>query len=112
MKSRSPSLFLTELIINLCVFLLCAFVCAGLILRAYRIGRSSTDLTDAVALAQTAAETLRGGGASRGQYTERGFTISYVCADKDGVVTAEIRVSGGERTIYTLTAAWPEGGVG
>lgn len=110
MKEHIPSLYLTELVLNLLVFLICAVICCGLLLRAWGMNRDSGELTRAVALAQTAAETLRGGGTQNGAYTEDGLIISYVCTGNGEIVTAKIQISSGDRMVYSLTAAWPEGG--
>ena len=58
--SRSR-LLLTELICNLAIFALCAVVCACLLLQSWSISRESSELTQAVTLAQTAAEVWRAG---------------------------------------------------
>ena len=106
---RRPNLLLTELVFDLLIFMLCAAVCAALLVRARGLSRESAALSDAVALAQTAAETLRGGGAAEGALKgETGLEARYTCRPDGGVVTAEIAVWDGAETVYTLTAAWPE----
>lgn len=55
------SLLLLELIIDLFLFVICAAVCVGLLLHARSMSAESRDLTDAVYLAQSAAEMWRSG---------------------------------------------------
>ena len=58
MNNRSRArLLLVELILDLVIFALCAAVCVALLVRARSMSRESTELTQAVYLAQTAAET-------------------------------------------------------
>ena len=58
MNDRSRArLLLVELILDLVIFALCAAVCVALLVRARSMSRESTELTQAVYLAQTAAET-------------------------------------------------------
>ena len=108
-ENRRSALFLTELVFDLLIFVLCAAVCAALLVKARGMSRDSRLLTDAVALAETAAETLRGAGAGSGTLEgDDGLSADYVCASSAGIVTARITVRSGEREVYTLTAAWPE----
>ena len=60
-RARHANLFLLELVCSLFLFALCACVCVGLILHAQQLNRESRDLTQAVYLAQTAAEEWRAG---------------------------------------------------
>lgn len=109
MKERRSSLYLTELILNLCIFLICAVVCVGLLLRARYLSQESRELTRAVALAQTAAETLRGSGIQTGTYTSDALCVSYACTSDGSVINADIKISDDDgRQIYSLAAAWPE----
>lgn len=56
---RRTHLFLTELVLDLFLFAVCAAVCAGLLLRARGMSRESRRLTEAVYAAQTIAEQWR-----------------------------------------------------
>lgn len=57
-KSR---LLLLELVIDFIIFALCAVVCAALLFQARTMSDESTKLTQAVYIAQDAAERLRAG---------------------------------------------------
>lgn len=59
---RRENLFLIELVGCLLLFALCAAVCTGLLFRAHGMSRESTELTDAVYIAQSAAEVFRAAG--------------------------------------------------
>lgn len=77
MNNRSRArLLLVELILDLVIFALCAAVCVALLVRARSMSRESTELTQAVYLAQTAAETWRshGDGADR---TVDGYQVRH-----------------------------------
>ena len=52
-------LFLTEIILAIAVFAVCAVICVSLLLQAERISEQSSDLTQAVFLAQNAVEVAR-----------------------------------------------------
>ena len=54
-------LFLLELVCDLVIFALCAAVCVALLLQAKSMSAESTRLTQAVYIAQDAAERLRAG---------------------------------------------------
>jgi hypothetical protein len=109
MKSeRRPTLFLTELTFDLLIFALCAAVCAALLVKARGMSRDSRELTDAVALAQTAAETLRGQAPADGALESGALRAEYACTRADALIEAEIRVYADARLVYTLKAAWPE----
>jgi hypothetical protein len=121
------SLFLTELIIDLFIFTVCTAVCAGLFIKAYSMSRQSTELTQEVYIAQSAAERFRQGEdiSSQCRYHADGTP----CADGAGcegaayIVEAEITQEDGLRTAkllvhkietrkdsadYVLTVAVPE----
>ena len=57
-KSR---LLLLELVVDLFIFALCAVVCVALLVQAKSMSAESTQLTQAVYIAQDAAERLRAG---------------------------------------------------
>ena len=56
---RRTHLFLTELVLDLFLFAVCAAVCAGLLLHARGMSRESRRLTEAVYAAQTIATGVR-----------------------------------------------------
>ena len=94
---RRTNLFLVELVLNLFIFALCAAVCVGLLVHARGISRESTRLTDAVYLAQNAAETWRSGGTpgeAQGDYR--------VELSPGGSGTCDISVWLGDELIFTL----------
>ena len=64
-KSR---LLLLELVIDFIIFALCAVVCAALLFQARTMSDESTRLTQAVYIAQDAAERLRAGEAVYDHY--------------------------------------------
>ena len=99
------NLFLLELVLDLCVFALCAAVCVGLLVRAHDLSRESGRLTQAVYLAQSAAEAARTGAAL--PEPPEGYEICHVTKEADGVTSMEIRVLCQGRTVYTLETAWP-----
>ena len=80
--SRSH-LLLTELILDLAIFTVCAVVCACILVRASVISKDSTALTGAVTAAQNAAEEWRAGadwctgGLSQALSAEKQFDSSW-----------------------------------
>lgn len=60
-KSGQSRLFLVELIGALCLFAICAAVCAALLVHARSMSRESTRLTQAVYAAQSMAEAWKSG---------------------------------------------------
>ncbi|MPM23690.1 hypothetical protein SDC9_70164 [bioreactor metagenome] len=100
------SLFLTELIMDLFIFAVCAAVCAGLLIKAYGMSRQSTELTQEVYIAQSAAERFRQGEdiISQCRYHADGTPCGGEtgCGDDDYVVEAEITRTDGLRTAKLL----------
>ncbi|MGE4352471.1 MAG: hypothetical protein AB7D36_00100 [Oscillospiraceae bacterium] len=110
--SRS-TLFLTELIFNLLIFVVCAAVCTGLLVRANGLMTKSTQLTEAVYIAQTLAESDVADGEyhfnADGTQTDGNSEYTAVCTpDGDTVIIAVF--AGGDEPVYTLRAANPEVG--
>jgi hypothetical protein len=102
------TLFLTELILDLFIFIVCTAVCVGLLIRAHGMSRESSELTRAVYMAQTAAEEFRSGQAM-GMVTENDLVVTVDSNTADGLRTAEITVSTRDGTVlYTVTAACAE----
>lgn len=124
-------LLLLELMISLVVFVICSVVCISLLVYAKGMTRDSTDLTNAVYLAQSAAETVRqcetmeeASALLGGTFNGRDFTVSYgenwqpdpsgpismtLTAGPDAennlrTVTIDVSRSGG--SIYSLTTTF------
>ena len=98
------SLFLMELVIDLFLFVLCAAVCVGLLLHARSMSLESTRLTQAVYLAQSAAEALRAGDAL--PQALEGYRCQVSQGEADGLSTAEIEIFWGDTSLYTLETSW------
>ena len=84
MGPKRTNLFLIELVFNLFIFALCAAVCVGLLLHARRLSQESERLTQAVTLAQSAAESLRTGGTL--PEVPEGYEISPLLTAEEGLV--------------------------
>ena len=108
MGPKRTNLFLIELVFNLFIFALCAAVCVGLLLHARRLSQESERLSQAVTLAQSAAESLRTGGTL--PEVPEGYEISPLLTAEEGLVDAQILVLYGGETVYTLDCAWPDDG--
>lgn len=96
-SSRSR-LLLLELLFDLVIFALCAAVCVAILVSARSMSRESRELTDAVYLAQSAADA----GTSE-RYEQDGYTVSIArtaAADEPNIRRIEIAKDG--RVIYTL----------
>lgn len=104
------TLFLTELILDLFIFVVCTAVCAGLFMKASGMSRDSGELTRAVYLAQTAAEQFRSG-KNPAPLSQDGLTVSISdFFSGDGLRSAEIAVSSPDGSIvYSLTVERAEG---
>ena len=100
-------LFLLELVLCLTIFVLCAAVCAALLVRAWSLSRESARLTQGVYLAQSAAEALRAG-ADLPQMPQDYDLDVRAEPPEDGVCAATITVSCQGEIVYTLDTAWPE----
>lgn len=98
------SLFLMELVIDLFLFVLCAAVCVGLLLHARSMSLESTRLTQAVYLAQSAAEALRAG--EDLPEAPEGYRCEVSQAEEDGLSAAEIEIFWGDTSLYTLETSW------
>ena len=98
------SLFLMELIIDLFLFVLCAAVCVGLLLHARSMSLESTRLTQAVYLAQSAAEALRNGGGL--PEAPEGYRCEVSRMEDSGLTSASIEIFWGDTALYTLETSW------
>lgn len=97
MKNSSRSrLLLLELLFDLVIFALCAAVCVAILATARSMSRESRELTDAVYLAQSAAES-----GQAEHYEQDGYEVSITAA---GAGVRTIQVSKDGRDIYTLDA--------
>ncbi|MDR0425240.1 MAG: hypothetical protein LBH39_07335 [Clostridiales Family XIII bacterium] len=54
-----PALFLTEMIVAILIFALCMGVCGGMFVRAFTASSKSTNLNNAVFIAESLAESFR-----------------------------------------------------
>ena len=127
-NSRS-ALFLGEVVLALLIFALCAAVCFGLLFHAHRVSVASSELNQAVFLAQSAAETFKADAGFRsllmrstpGSY-DTFYDEGWQPADKQNavftrsvslraeagpllVIYADISVKKGAAEIYALSAA-------
>lgn len=98
---RRTNLFLLELVLDLLLFALCAAVCVGLILHAKGMSLDSRRLTDAVYLAQTAAETWRSGGVPASEAGEYEISVTET-GDQTPLRRCDIAVSLDGELIYAL----------
>lgn len=110
MKTTPRSqLLLVELICDLVIFAICAIVCVTLLVQARLMSQESTQLTDAVYVAQTAAETYLAGGESGGDYLADGtLAVNYgdyevLLIESVGTATVNVYVKDGSAPVYTLT---------
>lgn len=98
---KRANLFLLELVLDLLLFALCAAVCVGLLLHAKGMSLESRRLTDAVYLAQDAAETWRTGGTPA--ETSDGYEIQVTeTGDKAPLRCCDITISRDGEIVYTL----------
>lgn len=102
MKNTSHSrLLLLELVFNLIVFAVCALICIALLIHSRKISVQSTDLTQAVYLAQTAAEVWKTGGTPNLQADD--YTIALTNIQDNGPVrSCTISVTRKGTVLYTL----------
>lgn len=98
---QRSSLFLLELIIDLFLFVICAAVCVGILLYARSLSVESRDLTEAVYMAQSAAERWRATGVETMQCAppEEGRLTCTASGDGDSLY---VRVYKGDKLIYSL----------
>lgn len=114
LPSHRSHLFLTELILDLFIFIVCASICASLFLYAQHLEQNSRELTDAVYLAETAAEQYRSGQfVSETNTTEDG--ISFCISTQEipagyGVSAAQVSVLCDGNVVYSLIVKTCEGG--
>ena len=113
MNDRSRArLLLVELILDLVIFALCAAVCVALLVRARSMSRESAELTQAVYLAQSAAETFRAGGEIKEKTTKEGYEVTAsMPAPSKGLKEAQIDVFREGRLIYSVSVVVPQGEV-
>lgn len=113
-SSPRSHLFLTELILNIFIFIVCASICTALFLHAQHLEQKSRILTDAVYLAETAAEQYRSGqSVSETNTTENG--VSYCISTqeipaKKGISAAEVSILCDGNVVYSLTVKTYDGG--
>lgn len=115
MSVNRDSLFLTELVLDLFIFIICAVVCCGLLVRADSIAKQSAELTDAVYIAESLAERASAGQALNTEYsfnpdgTEsvEGGKYTAKCTDNGDTVVIEI-FARKDAPVFVLEAAAPE----
>lgn len=90
---------LLELVLDLCIFAVCALICVLLLVRAGTISGESKRLTQAVYLAQTLAECWKTGEAAP-VTTGEGALTGEVWETGDG--SAKITVTWNGETVYTI----------
>lgn len=93
------NLLLVELLANLVIFALCALVCVTFLVKARAMSSQSTDLTNAVYLAQTAAETWKAGGQPARE--QDGYEIALTPVE-GAPRTCDVAVYRAGGLIYTL----------
>lgn len=94
-------MLLLELVFNLFIFAVCALVCVSLFVQSRKMSRESTDLTQAVYLAQSAAELWKSGGTPN--TTSGNYNIVFTnMKEQDGLRTCTISVSRDEQVMYVL----------
>ena len=91
---------LLELILDLCVFAVCAVVCVLLLVRAQGISAGSQRLTRAVYLAQSAAETWKAAGEIPGAGAPDGEGYAVEIEEGDG--EADVTVTWNGETVYAI----------
>jgi len=117
MRNRRSAIFLTELLAAILIFA----VAAGVSIRIFAFARTraddSRDLGRAVLAAESAAERWRAGDdTADARYFDRDWEpcaesgAAYTLTLAASGQTAEIRVSGGGETIYTLSVRRTGGG--
>lgn len=111
---KRTNLFLLELVLDLLLFAVCATVCVGLVLHAKSMSRDSRALTEAVYIAQDAAERYRAGQDVADYYSAAGtpeenggdadYRVEFTAGDKSADI-AVYTVDGAEKPVYTLTVS-------
>ena len=97
---RRTHLFLTELVLDLFLFAVCAAVCAGLLLRARGMSRESRRLTEAVYAAQTIAEQWRATGVQPAWPAQDGSGLTGVLTVSGDALDIAVYADGA--LVYTL----------
>lgn len=104
-STNGGSLFLVELILDLIIFVMCAAVCVALLVHAHIMSTQSTDLTQAVYIAQSYAEQLRTGQTPISDDSSP-YQISVDLSDSKHIANAEITVLQGDTVLYALSTTW------
>ena len=97
---RRTHLFLTELVLDLFLFAVCAAVCAGLLLHARGMSRESRRLTEAVYAAQTIAEQWRAPGVRPAWPAQDGSGLTGVLTVSGDALDIAVYADGA--LVYTL----------
>lgn len=96
--NQRSTLFLVELITSVTLFTICAAVCTALLVHARSLSRESDRLTQAVYMAQSAAEAWRATGSVPGE-TEK---AELTCAARETGDTLTVAVYDGDELVYQL----------
>lgn len=99
---KRTNLFLLELVLDLLLFAVCATVCVGLVLYAKSISRDSRMLTEAVYIAQDAAERYRAGLDLTQYYTASGTPVDAANNADYTVQWAETAAHRATVSVYAL----------
>lgn len=97
--NQRSTLFLVELITSVTLFTVCAAVCTALLVHARSLSRESDRLTQAVYLAQSAAEEWRATGSVPGGETA---DTELTCAAQETGGTLTVAVYDGDELVYQL----------
>lgn len=124
---KRSSLFLTELVLSLLVFIVCAVVCVSLLVYSYNTSKNSTNLTHAVFLAESMAENWKAYALSAdGQPVLQCYDKNWQPSDEHNatycvtlsqsgqegqVETANISVDKGEKSLFSLSVSRLKEGV-
>jgi hypothetical protein len=129
-----PALFLTEMIVAILIFALCMGVCGGMFVRSFTASSKSTNLNNAVFMAESLAEAFRSyddlqemaekfggflsddmqaltlyydkGWSYSDQLRDAGFAVTITAAPaSEAIMTADISVYGGTGLILELTSS-------
>ena len=93
-------LLILELLGSFSILVLCALVCLSFLAKARQMSNESTELTRAVYLAQSAAETWKAAGENPGAGALAGEGYAVEIEEEDG--EADVTVTWNGETVYTI----------
>ena len=104
---KKSNLFFFEVILDIFIFMLCSVVCISMLSKAARISDRSSRLTDAIFLAQSAAERFKSGEyVGSVSYENDGYLVDVHVNEKPALY-ADISVSLDGKTIFSLEEVMP-----